>query len=57
MKLLGSVKSKITKDKKVEIVPYLEITEVELINCNVHNDSYPQISCIHLFLINLLVNY
>ena len=57
MKLLGSVKSKITKDNKVEIVPYLEITEVELINCNVHNNSYPQISCIHLFLINLLVNY
>ena len=42
MKLLGSVKSKITKDNKVEIVPYLEITEVELINCNVHNNSYPQ---------------
>ena len=31
MKLFGSTKSKITKDKNGEIVPHLEITEVVLI--------------------------
>ena len=40
MKLLGSTKSKITKDG--ENVPYLEITEVILIHCNVLNNSYQQ---------------
>ena len=33
MKLLESTKSKITKDKNGENVPYLEITEAVLINC------------------------
>ena len=43
MKLLGSTKSKITKDKKNgENVPYLEITEVVLIHCNIVNNSYEQ---------------
>ena len=42
MKLLGSTKSKITKDKIGENVPYLEVTEVELIHCNVVNNSYQQ---------------
>ena len=42
MKLLGSTKSKITKDKNGENVPYLEITEVVLIHCNVFNNSYQQ---------------
>ena len=42
MKLLGSIKSKITKDKNGENVPYLEITEVVLIHCNVVNNSYQQ---------------
>ena len=42
MKLLGSTKSKITKDKNLENVPYLEITEVVLIHCNVVNNSYQQ---------------
>ena len=37
MKWLGSTKSKITKDKNGENVPYLEITEVVLIHCNVAN--------------------
>ena len=37
MKWLGSTKSKITKDKNGENVPYLEITEVVLIHCNVVN--------------------
>ena len=34
MKLIGSTKSKITKDKSGINVPYLEITEVVLIHCN-----------------------
>ena len=42
MKLLGSSKSKIIKDKSGENVPYLETTEVVLIHCNVVNDSYLQ---------------
>ena len=33
MKLLGSTESKITKDKKGENVPHLEITEVVLVHC------------------------
>ena len=40
MKLLGSTKSKITKDENGENVPYLEITEVVLIHFNVVNNSY-----------------
>ena len=42
MKLLGSTKSKITKNEKGENVLYLEITEVVLIHCNVVNNSYQQ---------------
>ena len=40
MKLLGSTESKITKDTNDENLPYLEITEVVLIHCNVVNNSY-----------------
>ena len=40
MKLLGSTKSKITKNKNGEIVPYLEINEVALIHCNVVCNNY-----------------
>ena len=39
MKLLGSTKSKITKDKNGENVPYLEITEIVLIYYNAVNNS------------------
>ena len=42
MILVGSTKSKITKDKNGENLPYLEITEVVLIHCNVDNNSYQQ---------------
>ena len=42
MKLIGSTESKITKDKNGENVPYLEITEIVLIHCNVVNNSYQQ---------------
>ena len=55
MKLLGSTKSKITKNQNGENLPYLEITEVVLIHCNVVNNNYQQ-SCIHLFLMNRLVS-
>ena len=46
MKLIGKAKSKITKDKNGEKVPYLEITEVALIHCNVVNNSYQQNSSV-----------
>ena len=42
MKLLGSTKNKITKDKNGENVPHLEITEVVLVHCNVINNDYRQ---------------
>ena len=42
MKLLASAKSKITKDRNGENVPYLEITEVVLIHRNYANNSYQQ---------------
>ena len=42
MDLLGSTKSKITKNKNGENVPHLEITEVVLKHCNVVNNSYEQ---------------
>ena len=42
MNLLGSTRSKITKDENDENVPYLEITEVVLIHCNVVNNSCQQ---------------
>ena len=42
IKLLGSTKSKITKDKNGKNVPNLEITEVVLIHCNIVNEDYQQ---------------
>ena len=42
MKLLGSPKSKISKDKSGENVPHLEITEVVLVHCNMVNNVYQQ---------------
>ena len=42
MKLLGSTKSKITKDKNGESVPYLEIIELVLVHCNLVNNDYQQ---------------
>ena len=41
-KLLGSTKSKITKNKHGENVSFLEITQVVLIHCNVVSNSYQQ---------------
>ena len=42
MKLLGSTKNKITKDKNGENVTHLEITEVILLHCNIVNNDYQQ---------------
>ena len=42
MKLLGSTKSKITKNENGENVPRLEITEVILINYYIVNNEYQQ---------------
>ena len=42
MKLLGSTKNKINKDKNGENVPHLQITEVLLVHCNITNNDYQQ---------------
>ena len=42
MKLLGSTKSKISKDKKCENLPHLELIEVVLVYCNIVNNDYQQ---------------
>ena len=53
MKLLGSTKNKITKDKNGENVPHLEITEVVLVHCNIVNNDYQQDSkVLYTFVLN-----
>ena len=42
MKLLGSTKSKITKNENGENESRLEITEAVLIHCNIVNNNYQQ---------------
>ena len=42
MKLLEALKVGLLKNENGENVPYLEITEVVLIHCNVFNNSYQQ---------------
>ena len=42
MKLFGSIKSKITKDKNGEKFPHLEILELLLVHCNLVNNDYQQ---------------
>ena len=39
MKLLGSYKNKITKDKNGENVPHLKITAVVLAHCNIASND------------------
>ena len=46
MKLLGSTKSRMTKNKNGENVRYLEITEVILVHCTAVNNSYQQNSTV-----------
>ena len=59
MKLLENTKIKITKDENGENVPHLEIAELVLVHCNIVTLIINEIqeSCIHLLLINHLVNY
>ena len=40
MKLVGSTKNNLTKDKNGENVPHLEITEVVLVHCDIVNIDY-----------------
>ena len=55
MKLLGSTNNKITKNKNGENVPYLDITEVVLVHCNIVNNGYQQDSrVLYTFVLNKL---
>ena len=40
MKLLGSIKNKVTKGKNEKSVLYLETTKVVLAHCNIVNNDY-----------------
>ena len=42
MKLLGSIKNKITKDESSENVPHLEITEVVVVHYDIVNNDYQE---------------
>ena len=42
MKLLGSTKSKITKEINGKNVPHLEVVKLVLVHCNLVNDDYQQ---------------
>ena len=42
MKLLGSIKSKISKNKNGDNFPKLEVAEVILVHCNIVNNNYQQ---------------
>ena len=59
MELLEGIKSKITKTKNGENVSLLGIVEIVLVQCSIVNNNYQQNqeSCLHLLLINQLVNY
>ena len=52
MKLLGSTKSKLTKNENDENVPYLEITEV--VHCNIVKNDYQHYSRVLQFFGQLL---
>ena len=40
MKLLGSTKSKMTKDENGQNMPHFEITKVILVHCNIVSNGY-----------------
>ena len=44
MKLLGSTRKEVDKDKDGEDVPKLESVEVVLVHCNLVNNNYQQVS-------------
>ena len=53
IKLPGSTKSKITKDKNDERVPNLEITEVVFVQCNIAKNNHQQNSRVFLNICSL----
>ena len=59
MKLHGTTEKKISKDKNGENVPHLEITEVQLVRCDIANNGYQQDSRLlyTFFQINSLLAY
>ena len=59
MKLHGTTEKKISKDKNGENVPHLEITEVQLVRCDIANNNYQQDSRLlyTFFQINSLLAY
>ena len=53
IKLLGSTKTKISKDENCKNVPHLEITQVLLLHCNIVNNDYQQDSrALYIFVPN-----
>ena len=52
MKLLGSTKSKITKDKNGKNIPHLEIVELVLIHCNIVNNFQQNSRILYTFVPN-----
>ena len=53
MKLLGSTKSKITKDENGGNMSHLEITDVVLVYCNIVNNVYQHDSSVlYIFVSN-----
>ena len=52
MKLLGSMKSKITEDKNGENVSHLGITEVVLVHCNIVSNDYQQDSRVFIIYVS-----
>ena len=55
MKILGSTKINMTKDKNGEYVPHLEINELVLVHCNIVNKDYQQDSrVLYIFILNKL---
>ena len=53
MRLLGSPKSKITKDENGKNLPDLEITEIVLVHCNIVKNDYQHDSkVLHIFFRN-----
>ena len=53
IKLLGSTKTKISKDENSKNVPHLEITQVLLLHCNIVNNDYQQDSrALYIFVPN-----
>ena len=58
IKLFGSTKSKITKDKNSKNMTYFEIAEVVLLHCNIVNNDYQQDSrVLYTFVADKLFGY